>query len=188
MATKAERNEMRQPDEFQVQAARAMDWIIARKNALIGAAVVIVALVVGVWAVSEYQGSQDDKAGAELSAALALVARPVMGEAAASQPGIETFPSEDVKTKALTDAFEKVRTDHPGAGDGRAMGRVPGRPPRRRGPAGHRRRRHLRPVRRLRGGGRRDRPAGAAHRRRPGRAECALPAGDAVAAWGPAAR
>jgi len=122
VATKAERNEMRQPDEFQVQASRAMDFLIARKNALIGAVLVIVVLVIGVWAVTEYQHAQDAKAGAELSAALALVARPVMGELGASQPGIETFANDDAKTQALTPAFEKVRADYPGRAAARTAG------------------------------------------------------------------
>jgi len=114
VATKAERKEMRQPDEFQVQASRVLQWMIDHRGALIGAGVAVCAVVIGVWGMGEYQASQDAKAGGDLSAALALVARPVMGEPGSTQPGVETFATDEAKTQALTAAFEKVRTEHAG--------------------------------------------------------------------------
>ena len=122
MATKAERKELRQPDEFQVRATRVLEWIIARKNLLFGAAIATAAVVIGVWAVSAYQAAQETKAGAALSSALALVARPVMGEPGSTQPGIETFATDDAKTQALQGAFEKVRTDFVGRAAARTAG------------------------------------------------------------------
>ena len=80
MSTKAERKELQKPDEFQTQGSRAMRWIIERKNLLIGVGVVAVLVVIGVWAASEYQAGQEAKAGAALSSALAMVARPTMGD------------------------------------------------------------------------------------------------------------
>ncbi len=122
MATKAERKEMQKPDEFQVQASRAMQWIIERKNLLIGAGALVVLVVVAAWGVGAYQASQEAKAGSALSAALALVARPVMGDPGSTQPGVDTFATEDAKTQALQAAFEKVRTDFPGRAAARTAG------------------------------------------------------------------
>ncbi len=114
VSTKAERKELRQPDEFQVQASRVMQWMIDRRALLIGVGAVVVIAVVGVWAAGEYQNAQEEKAGAALSSALALVARPVMGEGASMAPGAETFATDEAKTTALQTAFEKVRADFPG--------------------------------------------------------------------------
>ena len=122
MATKAERKEMQKPDEFQVQASRAMQWIIERKNLLIGAGALVVLVVVAAWGAGAYQASQEAKAGSALSSALALVARPVMGDPGSTQPGIETFANEDAKTQALQAAFEKVRADFPGRAAARTAG------------------------------------------------------------------
>jgi hypothetical protein len=103
--------ELRKPDEFQVIAAKILEWILAHQKQLTmaGGAVVVVALLA--WGASTWKSHRESAAGEQLAEALRIEARPVAGEGF-TQPGDETFASRDARNKAATDAFEKVRKDH----------------------------------------------------------------------------
>lgn len=113
MSQKVDRKELRKPDEFQVRAGQAMDWMIVHQRQLLLAIGALVVIAVGAGAAAAYASSREAKAGAALSEALELNARPIAGEAP-PQPGVESFPSKEERQKALIAALEKVRTDRAG--------------------------------------------------------------------------
>ena len=118
---KLDRKELRQPDEFQVVAAKAMEYLVARRQLLVGAGIAFVALVVIVWGATAYMDSREAKAGAQLSEALEMQARPIAGDPGLL-PGAEAFPSKDDRTKAVQTALEKVRSEFGSSQAGRTAG------------------------------------------------------------------
>jgi hypothetical protein len=113
VSQKVDRKELRKPDQFQVRAGQAMDWMIVHQRQLLLAIGALVVIAVGAGAAAAYASSREAKAGAALSEALELNSRPIAGEAP-PQPGVETFPSKEERQKALIAALEKVRTDRAG--------------------------------------------------------------------------
>ncbi len=111
MSQKSDRKELRQPDEFQVKAGAAMEWLVAHQKPILLALGAVAVAAIAFWGFSSYRGAREAKAGAALSMALELDQRPIAGEGAA-QPGVETFPSKDEREKALLAALEKVRADY----------------------------------------------------------------------------
>lgn len=117
MAEKATRKELsrelKQPDEFQVIAGKAMDWLIAHQRLLflvLGAAVAAVLLA---WGAAYYMNNRESKAGAQLAAALEIAQRPVVGEGV-PQTGEQPFATKDARAQALQAELEKVRTEAKG--------------------------------------------------------------------------
>ncbi len=113
MAEKLDRKQLKRPDEFQVIAGQAMNWVAGHKGVSLGATGAILALALLVWGVSAWRSSREAKAGAELAEALELQSRPIAGEGQA-QPGQDAFASPQERDKALITALEKVRADHGG--------------------------------------------------------------------------
>ena len=113
MSQKTDRKELRKPDEFQVVAGRAMQWVAGNQRTLALAIAGLAAVVLLAWGASAYKASRESKAGAALSEALELTSRPIAGEAPAA-PGTETFPSKDERQKAVLAALDKVRNEHAG--------------------------------------------------------------------------
>lgn len=112
MSEKLSRKELRQPDEFQVVAGRAMEWIVARqKPILVGLGALVVALAAA-WAIDASVKSREQRAGAALDQAVALETRPIAGEGFVP-PGAETFASREERSRAALAALEKVRSDAP---------------------------------------------------------------------------
>lgn len=112
MSEKIDRKQLKRPDEFQVVAGQAMEWVAAHQKQVAAAVGAVVVAVLLVWGFSAWRSSREAQAGAELSQALELESRPLAGESA--QPGAETFPSQAERTKATEAALEKVRADHSG--------------------------------------------------------------------------
>jgi tetratricopeptide (TPR) repeat protein len=113
LTQKTDRKELRKPDEFQVVAGHAMDWVAAHQRTIAIGIAAVAAVVLLAWGASSYRSSREDKAGAQLSEALDLASRPIAGEGPAN-PGTETFASKDEREKAVLAALEKVRTEHGG--------------------------------------------------------------------------
>lgn len=118
MAEKIDRKQLKRPDEFQVVAGRAMEWIAARQRQVLAAVVAVALAAIGAWALSAWRSSRESKAGAQLAEALELQSRPIAGEQQA-QVGQETFASKEERDKAAAAALEKVRTDHRGTTAGK---------------------------------------------------------------------
>ena len=112
MAEKIDRKQLKRPDEFQLVAGRAMQWLVAHRQKVLGAAGAIVAAVLLVWGISAWKSSRESKGGAALAEALELSSRPIASEGA--QPGQESFPSKEEREKAVLAALEKVRAEHGG--------------------------------------------------------------------------
>lgn len=111
MSEKIDRKQLKQPDEFQQVAGKGMEWVAAHQRQvalLAGAAVLAVVLA---WGLSTWRAAREAKAGGDLSQALELESRPIGAEA---QPGQESFPSKEERSKAAVAALDKVRADHGG--------------------------------------------------------------------------
>lgn len=106
--------ELRKPDEFQLVAGKAMEFLIAHRRQFLIALGVVVALVVIAWGAAAIKQRGETKAGESLADALRVAARSVVGEGIA-QPGEETFASRAERNKAASVAFEKVRAESPGS-------------------------------------------------------------------------
>ena len=113
MAEKIDRKQLKKPDEFQVVAGRAMEWVAAHQRAVSLAAGAVVLAALLAWALASWRGSREAQAGGQLADALELESRPIAGEANA-QPGQETFASKEERDKAVAAALTKVQSDHPG--------------------------------------------------------------------------
>jgi hypothetical protein len=113
LAEKIDRKQLKRPDEFQVVAGKAVEWLAARRRQVTVAMVVVVVAIVAVWGVSSWRSSRESKAGAALSEAIEIESRPIAGEGQV-QPGQETFPNKDERTKAALAKLETVRADHGG--------------------------------------------------------------------------
>ena len=114
MTQKTDRKELRKPDEFQVVAGKAMEWVAANQRTLLLALAGVAAVVLLAWGASIYKSSRESKAGASLSEALEIASRPIAGEAPAAPAGTETFASKDERQKAVLAALEKVRSENTG--------------------------------------------------------------------------
>jgi tetratricopeptide (TPR) repeat protein len=112
VSEKIDRKQLKQPDEFQQVAGKAMEWVAAHQKQVAASVGAVALVVVLAWAFAAFRGSCETQAGSELSQALEIESRPIVGEQA--QPGAETFPSKEERTKAALAALEKVRADHGG--------------------------------------------------------------------------
>jgi hypothetical protein len=106
--------QLRQPDEFQVVAGKALEWILAHRQKLGIALGAVVAASLLAWGGTIWKSRKESQAGEELAQALRTAARPVTGEGF-PQAGEEPFATRADRTKAATEAFEKVRKDHGGS-------------------------------------------------------------------------
>lgn len=113
MAEKLDRKQLKKPDEFQVLAGKAVEWVLAHQRPVTAAVIAVVVVILAAWGFTAWRSSREAKAGGALSEALDLESRPIAGEGPA-QPGQETFPNKEERTKAALAALEKVRADHGG--------------------------------------------------------------------------
>lgn len=113
MAEKLDRKQLKKPDEFQVVAGKALEWVLARQKQVTAAIVAVVVVILAVWGFAAWRSSREAKAGAALSEALDLESRPIAGEGPA-QPGEQTFPSKEERSKAALAALEKVHAENGG--------------------------------------------------------------------------
>jgi hypothetical protein len=113
VAEKIDRKQLRRPDEFQVVAGHAMEWMQTRQRQVLLIAGAVVLAIVLAWGLATWRSAREAKAGAELSQALDIQQRPIAGEPSAQQ-ATDTFPSKDERNKAALTALEKVRSEHGG--------------------------------------------------------------------------
>ena len=112
MSEKIDRKQLKQPDEFQQVAGKGMEWVAAhQKQVAMGVGAIALAVVLA-WGLSSWRATREAKAGSDLSQALEIESRPIGAEA---QPGQESFPSKEERSKAALAALDKVRADHGGA-------------------------------------------------------------------------
>lgn len=115
MAQKIDRKQLKRPDEFQVLAARAMEWTVAHQGRVLAALGAVVVVALAAWGLVALRSSREARAGAALADALAMESRPIAGDPQAqAQPGEETFPDRKARDQAALDAFAKVRAEHGG--------------------------------------------------------------------------
>ncbi len=111
LSEKIDRKQLKQPDEFQQVAGKGMEWVaVHQTQVILAVAAVAVAAALG-WGLSLYRASREAKAGGDLSQALELESRPIAAEA---QPGQDSFPSKEERSKAALAALDKVRAENKG--------------------------------------------------------------------------
>lgn len=114
MADKLDRKQLKQPDEFQVVAGKALQWILNNQARVIAGVVAVAAIALGAWAFASWRESREEKAGSALSEALELASRPLAGEAAPGEPQ-DSFASKGEREKAVIAALQKVRSEYGGS-------------------------------------------------------------------------
>jgi hypothetical protein len=112
MAEKLNRKQLKKPDEFQVVAGKAMNWLIGHRTPVLATLVAVALVALAAWGVSAWSSSREAKAGAALATALEVEQRPIAGEGE-PVPGVETFPTRAEREKAVLSALDKVRADYP---------------------------------------------------------------------------
>jgi hypothetical protein len=120
VSDKTDRKELRRPDEFQLVAGQAMDWIIERRQLAGGIAGGLLVVALALWGLSSWADSQATQSGAALGQALALQGRPIAPEGQA--PVGDQFASKEDRTKAVQVALEKVRGDFSSSDAARTAG------------------------------------------------------------------
>jgi hypothetical protein len=109
---KLNRKELKKPDEFQVVAGKAMEFLVAHKTPVLAALVAVVVVGLAAWGAAAWSNSREAKAGAALATALEVEQRPIAGEGE-PVPGVDAFPSRAERAKAAISALEKLRADYP---------------------------------------------------------------------------
>jgi predicted negative regulator of RcsB-dependent stress response len=113
VADKLDRKQLKQPDEFQVVAGKALQWILKNQARVIAGVVAVAVIALGAWAYSSYRDSREEKAGSALSEALEHASRPLAGEAAPGEPQ-DSYATKAERDKAVIGALQKVRKDFGG--------------------------------------------------------------------------
>jgi hypothetical protein len=111
---KIDRKQLKQPDEFQVLAGKAMQWVAVNQARVVGVLVALSVIALAAWAFAAYRSSREEKAGTALSEALELSSRPLASEATPGQPQ-DTFATKEDREKAVIAAMQKVRQDFGGS-------------------------------------------------------------------------
>ena len=113
-ARKLKRKELKKPDEFVQTGQAAAKWAgdNARTVVLVIAALFAAGILVtvGAW----WMDATEDAAADALGHALEVMDRPVLSEAESADRDDPFFTSEEEKEKAVREAFEAVRKEHPG--------------------------------------------------------------------------
>lgn len=103
--------EAKQPDAVLEGATSAFDWILARKNLVLGAIAAVLAVVAIATFSSSQAAAERREIGSGLSSAVALASRPVAEKGEADK----TFPTKEAKQQATKDALEGVVKQHAGS-------------------------------------------------------------------------
>jgi hypothetical protein len=120
VSDKTDRKELRRPDEFQLVAGQAMEWIVARRQLAGGIAGGLLVLALALWGLSAWADSQAAQSGAALGQALALQGRPIAPEGQA--PTGDQYANKEDRTKAVQVALERVRADYGSSDAARTAG------------------------------------------------------------------
>jgi tetratricopeptide (TPR) repeat protein len=107
------RKDMKEPDKFQVAATQAATWMASRKQQVLAAGAVAVAILVALAVFSAAQAKKTAAAGAASASLLAaaggtISSVPIPGEAG------PFFPDEQARQRAILDAANKVIAEYPG--------------------------------------------------------------------------
>lgn len=114
-STVVTRKDMKEPDKFQVAAGQAVSWMTGHRTGVLAAIVGAVALLVIVTAVSAWQASRTEKAGAALSEVLRVAGGEISAVPLPGLPG-PFYRTEAERSRAVIDAARGVREGFSGSG------------------------------------------------------------------------
>lgn len=101
--------EARRPDAVLVGATGVFDWIVERRNLLLGVLGAVVVVVAVASFISAQNEEKKQETGAKLAQAMTLVSRPVIDGSTSK----DSFPSVEAKQTAVQAALEGVKQDAP---------------------------------------------------------------------------
>jgi hypothetical protein len=113
LAEKLDRKQLKQPDEFQVFAGKAMQWVAEHQGKVVVVIVALAVITVGAWGFSAWRGAREEKAGTALSEALEIASQPLATEGTGAP--VNTFMTKDDREKAVIAALQKVRMEFGGS-------------------------------------------------------------------------
>ncbi|HYG69421.1 MAG TPA: tetratricopeptide repeat protein [Anaeromyxobacteraceae bacterium] len=108
------RKDMKEPDKFQVAAGQAASWVAGHRKGVIAAVVAVAAAAVLAAAVSTWQASRTEQAGAALSEVLRVAGGEITAVPLPGLPG-PFFKDEAERNRAVLDAARKVREGFAGS-------------------------------------------------------------------------
>ena len=109
--TKKDIQEAKRPDAVLEASTSAYDWLVERRSAVLGGLVAVLVLIGVVSLVRANSESKGREAGAELSRAVELKARPVVEGSAGAEKKADaekSFPSRDARSAAVEGALAAV--------------------------------------------------------------------------------
>lgn len=114
--TKKDIQEAKRPDAVLEGATSVYDWLVAKRNLVIGALIALLLIIAGV---SFAQASSENKkreVGAKLASALELAQRPVVENKEGVTPPADgkSFPTEEAKSAAVDKALTDIVQQHSG--------------------------------------------------------------------------
>ena len=113
MAEKLDRKQLKQPDEFQVFAGKAMQWVAEHQGKVVVVIVALAVITVGAWGFAAWRSAREEKAGTALSEALEIASQPLATEGTGAP--VNTFMTKDDREKAVIAALQKVRAEFGGS-------------------------------------------------------------------------
>jgi hypothetical protein len=111
------RKDLKEPDKFQVAATQAATWLASRKQHLVIAAAVAVAILIGFAGVSAYQANREAEAGKAVGTLLAAMGGQISAVPIPGEQG-PFYATEDEKQRAVLQAAEGVASRYAGTGPG----------------------------------------------------------------------
>lgn len=115
--------EARRPDAVLVGATGVFDWLVERRNVLLGVlAAIVVVVLIGSFLMSQKQ-DEAHELGAQLAEAMALTSKPVVEGAT----GDDSFPSAEAKSTAVREALSGVLKADPESEAARGAGLILGK-------------------------------------------------------------
>ncbi len=115
--TKKDLQEARRPDAVLEGASSLFDWLLERKNIILGAVIGVCVLIGIVSAVQSSSESKSEAVGSKLSSAIELTERQVTAPGATDKDKTkkDQFATKEEKAKAVSEAFDNFAKDNAGS-------------------------------------------------------------------------
>jgi hypothetical protein len=113
--TKKDIQEAKSPDVVLEGATSVYDWLVERRNIVIGALVALLVVAAIATFASSSSEAKAHEAGGKLAQALELANRPVVEVKEGATPAEKTFPTKAAKLEAVEKALNEITTQYAGS-------------------------------------------------------------------------